>query len=73
VAFSVLDRYDEQLGVSAMMRTTAYSLSVTAQMQVAGTLTRAGVATAYEAVPFGPYVRALASRGIDIRTEGDAR
>jgi lysine 6-dehydrogenase len=69
VAFSLLDKYDEQLGVSAMMRTTGYSLSVTGQMQAAGTIARKGVATAYEAMPFDAYVRALAERGVRIEEE----
>lgn len=70
LAFSLVDLFDDRLKVSAMMRTTAYSLSVTAQMQVAGTVARTGVATAYEAMPFTAYVDALAARGIDIRMEG---
>jgi lysine 6-dehydrogenase len=69
VAFSLLDKYDEQLGVSAMMRTTGYSLSVTGQMQAAGTIARKGVATAYEAMPFEAYVAALAARGVRIEEE----
>ncbi|MDH4351031.1 MAG: saccharopine dehydrogenase NADP-binding domain-containing protein, partial [Gemmatimonadota bacterium] len=36
VSFSLLDRYDEQHGIGAMMRTTGYSLSITGQLQVAG-------------------------------------
>jgi lysine 6-dehydrogenase len=70
VAFSLLDLFDDRLKVSAMMRTTGYSLSVTGQMQVAGTVVRNGVATAYEAMPFGAYVKALADRGIRIDEEG---
>jgi lysine 6-dehydrogenase len=65
VTYSLLDRYDERHGMSAMMRTTGYSLSVTGQLQVAGAI-RPGVTTAYEAMPFGPYVSALADRGIRI-------
>jgi lysine 6-dehydrogenase len=70
VTFSLLDLFDDRLKVSAMMRTTGYSLSVTGQMQVAGTVVRNGVATAYEAMPFGAYVKALADRGIRIDEEG---
>jgi len=69
VAFSLLDRYDETLGVSAMMRTTGYSLSVTGQMQVAGAVRRTGVTTAWEGTPFDAYVTALAARGIAISEE----
>jgi lysine 6-dehydrogenase len=70
IAFSLLDLFDDRLKVSAMMRTTAYSLSVTGQMQVQGAI-RTGVATAYEAMPFEPYVKALALRGIEIHAAED--
>jgi lysine 6-dehydrogenase len=66
VTFSVLDRFDERHGMSAMMRTTGYSLSVTGQLQVAGDVP-AGVTTAYEGTPFDRYVSALAAR--DVRVE----
>ena len=66
VTFRLLDYYDTEHGVSAMMRTTGYSLSVTGQMQVAGQVTRPGVTTAWEGVPFAPYVAALQKRGIRI-------
>jgi lysine 6-dehydrogenase len=68
VTFSLLDLFDELHGISAMMRTTGYSLSVTGQMQAAGEIP-AGVTTAYEGMPFGRYVTALADRGITI-TDG---
>lgn len=66
VTFSVLDRFDERHGMSAMMRTTGYSLSVTGQLQVAGDVP-AGVTTGYEGTPFDRYVSALAAR--DVRVE----
>ena len=68
VTFQLLDYYDVDHGLSAMMRTTGFSLSVTGQMQVAGQVTRPGVTTAWEGVPFAPYVDALRHRGIDIQT-----
>ena len=36
VAFRLIDYYDAKHGISAMMRTTGYSLSITGQMQVDG-------------------------------------
>lgn len=65
--FQLLDYYDEKVGVSAMMRTTGYSLSITGQMQVAGR-TGKGVLTPDEAMPFDEYVSELARRGVEIRT-----
>lgn len=65
--FQLLDYYDEKVGVSAMMRTTGYSLSITGQMQVAGK-TAKGVLTPDEAMPFDAYVSELARRGVKIET-----
>lgn len=64
--FQLLDLYDETRGVSAMMRTTGYSLALTALMQVDGTITTPGVHTADEVVPFRAYVDGLAAAGIRI-------
>ena len=66
VTFQLLDYYDAEHGVSAMMRTTGYSLSITGQMQVDGRVTAKGVHTPDEAMPFRAYVDELASRGIRI-------
>ena len=65
-SFQLLDYDDQDRGVSAMMRTTGYSLSITGQMQAAGTVLRTGVTTAWEGMPYQPYVDALAVRGIRI-------
>ena len=43
-------------GISAMMRTTGYSLSITGQMQADGRVTLKGVHTPDEAIPFQAYV-----------------
>jgi lysine 6-dehydrogenase len=66
VAFRLIDRYDCARGISAMMRTTGYSLSITGQMQADGRIAEKGVYTPDEAVPFGPYVEELAKRGVKI-------
>ena len=67
-AFRVLDRYDRKVAITAMERTTGYSLSITGQMQVAGEIAP-GVQPAFQAVPFQPYVDALARRGIEVVEE----
>lgn len=67
VCFQLLDFYDATHGISAMMRATGYSLSITAQMQVDGRLHDHGVRPAYETTPFGEYVAELRKRGIDIQ------
>jgi Saccharopine dehydrogenase and related proteins len=65
--FQLVDRYDEKHDVSAMMRTTGYSLSITGLMQVRGEVKPAGVHTPDECVPARPYIDALRKRGIDIK------
>lgn len=64
--FQLIDRYDAEHGISAMMRTTGYSLSITGQMQGDGRVTEKGVHTPDEAMPFRGYVDELAKRGIRI-------
>jgi lysine 6-dehydrogenase len=72
LSWELIDRYDERHGISAMMRTTGYSLSITGQMQVQGEIRPAGVHTPDECVPPQRYIDELAKRGIWIasRDEG---
>ena len=66
-AWELLDYYDQATGISAMMRTTGYSLSITGLMQVDGRIAKHGVHTPDMAVPFGAYVNELANRGVRIQ------
>jgi lysine 6-dehydrogenase len=66
VTFRLIDYYDALHGISAMMRTTGYSLSITGQMQVDGRVKGKGVLTPDEAMPFNGYVSELGKRGINI-------
>src|SRR5437764_1163004 len=66
-AWQLLDYYDAAHGISAMMRTTGYSLAITGLMQVDGRIAAPGVRTPDEAVPFAAYVAELAQRGVEIR------
>ncbi len=67
VGFELVDRYDEERGISAMMRTTGYSLSITGQMQARGEIQPPGVHTPDECIPGERYISELRSRGVDIR------
>src|SRR5438477_4475673 len=67
VAWQLLDYFDEAHGISAMMRTTGYSLAITGVMQVDGRISSTGVYTPDEAVPFQAYVDELQRRGVEIR------
>lgn len=66
-AWELLDYYDTARGISAMMRTTGYSLSITGLMQADGRIGPRGVLTPDEAVPFAEYVTELRKRGVEIR------
>src|SRR3954453_16898774 len=66
VRFRLIDYYDAEHGISAMMRTTGYSLSITGQMQADGRIVEKGVRAADEAVPCRQYVEELGRRGIRI-------
>jgi lysine 6-dehydrogenase len=65
--FELVDRYDLKSGISAMERTTGFSLSITGQLQAEGAITPPGVHTPDEVVPGARYVAELAKRGIGIR------
>jgi lysine 6-dehydrogenase len=65
--FDLVDRYDEKHGISAMMRTTGYSLSITGQMQARGEVRPPGVWTPDECMPAEAYIAELRARGIDLR------
>ena len=67
LVWELVDRADEKHGISAMMRTTGYSLSVTGQMQVRGEVQPLGVHTPDECVPAPRYIEELAKRGVRIR------
>jgi lysine 6-dehydrogenase len=64
--FELLDYFDEARGISSMMRTTGYSLSITGQMQARGE-TPPGVFTPDESIPAEKYIAELGKRGVVIR------
>ena len=66
-AWELIDFYDEKIGVSAMMRTTGYSLAITGLMQARGQVEKKGVCTPDEAMPAEAYIAELATRGVRIR------
>lgn len=68
LGWELVDFYDEQHGISAMMRATGYSLSITGQMQARGDITLKGVHTPDECVPAEKYIAELAKRGVNIRS-----
>lgn len=69
--FDLIDRFDERHGISAMMRTTGYSLSITGQMQARGEVGRPGVWTPDECMPAVAYIAELRKRGMDLVESND--
>jgi lysine 6-dehydrogenase len=67
VGWELLDYFDEERKISAMMRATGFSLAITGLMQSRGEIEKMGVHTPDEAVPAEPYIAALAQRGVKIR------
>lgn len=67
--WDLLDRYDASTGITAMMRTTGFSLAITAMLQSESGAVEAGVHTPDEAIPAEAYVRALARRGIQLHRQ----
>ena len=65
--FDLIDGYDEAHGISAMMRTTGFSLSITGQMQVRGEVQPPGVWTPDECMPAERYIAELRKRGMEVR------
>jgi lysine 6-dehydrogenase len=66
ITYDLLDFADEKNGISAMERTTGYSLAITGVMQVERQIA-AGVSTPDQAVEANAYIAELAKRGIQIR------
>jgi lysine 6-dehydrogenase len=65
--WELVDRQDEARGITAMMRTTGYSLSITGLMQARGEVQPAGVHTPDVCVPAERYIAELRKRGVEIR------
>jgi lysine 6-dehydrogenase len=67
IGYELVDYYDKKADISAMERSTGYSLSITGQMQARGEIGKAGVFTPDEAIPAEKYIAELAKRGVVIK------
>lgn len=65
--FEILDRYDTQTGFTAMMRTTAFPVSIVAQLLGGGKIPQPGVFPPERVVPVGVVREEMARRGIETR------
>jgi lysine 6-dehydrogenase len=66
IQWDLIDRMDDAHGISAMERTTGFSLSITGQIQTRGQTRSVGVKTPDLAVPADIYITELRKRGIEI-------
>lgn len=66
IRWQLLDAYDEEKGLTAMMRATGFSLAATSRMQMDGRIETAGVRTPDECVPADVYLDELAERGLHV-------
>jgi lysine 6-dehydrogenase len=71
IVFDLLDYFDAATGISAMERTTGFSLSITGQLQVQGRVRGPGVTTPDLAMPADVYIEELRARNIEIRRRED--
>ncbi|HKR02467.1 MAG TPA: saccharopine dehydrogenase C-terminal domain-containing protein [Pyrinomonadaceae bacterium] len=64
--YDIIDRFDEETGLSAMMRTTAFPASIIAQMMARGQIKEKGATPQERCVPPAVFVNELARRNIKI-------
>jgi lysine 6-dehydrogenase len=66
LGWELLDYFDAERGISAMERTTGYSLAITGSLQARKKVSP-GVLTPDEAMPAEQYIGELGKRGVNIR------
>jgi lysine 6-dehydrogenase len=69
LVFSLIDSFDKNANISAMMRTTSFPTSVIAQFLVNGTIQQRGVLTPEQCVPLQALIDELRQRAFNIREE----
>jgi lysine 6-dehydrogenase len=67
--YQVIDRRDLETGFTAMSRTVGYTTSIGALMIGTGKITKRGVLSPINDIPYGPFAQELGKRGIRITSE----
>ncbi len=67
--FQLIDRRDLATGLSAMSRTVGYTASIGALMIGTGQITRRGLLSPVNDVPYTLFVQELAKRNIQVTSE----
>ena len=65
--YDIIDRYDPETGLSAMMRTTAFPASIVALMMARGQTTSKGALPQEKCIPPDLFMEELAKRKIDVK------
>jgi lysine 6-dehydrogenase len=66
LSFNLIDFYQENDNITAMMRTTAFPTSIIAQLVVGGTVQQRGVMTPEQCIPLDPLVSELHTRSVNV-------
>lgn len=69
IEYTIMDYYDEENNITAMMRTTGYPVSIIAQMIEQNIIKKYGVFCSEEIVPCKPFFKELEKRKIQIKKE----
>lgn len=67
IEYQMIDRYDRRSGLTAMMRTTAFPISVVAQMLASGRVLQRGALPQEECLPAGEFLEELGRRGVEVQ------
>jgi lysine 6-dehydrogenase len=69
ITYTLIDYYNENENLTAMMRTTGYPISIIAQMIERNIIIKKGVYCPEEIVPCEPFFKELSKRNIEIKKE----
>ena len=68
--YDIVDKQDEETGLSAMMRTTAFPASIIAQMMARGDVLVRGATPQEKAIEPNKFIAELAKRNVTMTTTG---
>ncbi len=71
-SFRLIDRFDEETGLSAMMRCTAFPAAIIAHMLATNEITERGTLNQEKVIPTAPFVGELRKRGIKLDASAPA-
>ena len=69
LVYTIIDYHDPEHGLSAMMRMTAFPISIIAQMLASGEIALKGALPQERCVPTGRFLEELGKRGISLEIE----